>query len=295
MKFANVVINDRKEVVVFTSKGLFNLSAISQISQNFVPLFKNTDELIRSNFDIDKIDQVITDNHEELKNKKIPTEYHFRFLPCIENPSKIICVGLNYRRHAMEEGTAIPKEPVLFGKFNNTLAGNLERIKIPAESKEMDYEGEMGLVIGKECSHVSSKDALNYVYGYFVANDVSARDLQFKSSQWLLGKSLDKFAPIGPWVVTADEVKDPDSLQLRTFVNDELRQNSNTSDMIFNTMELVSYISKFFTLYPNDIILTGTPEGVIQGMPEDKRVWLRRGDKVVVEIEQLGKLENTFI
>ena len=110
-----------------------------------------------------------------------------------------------------------------------------------------------------------------------------------------MGKSLDKFAPIGPWVVTADEVKDPDSLQLRTFVNDELRQNSNTSDMIFNTMELVSYISKFFTLYPNDIILTGTPEGVIQGMPEDKRVWLRRGDKVVVEIEQLGKLENTFI
>lgn len=295
MKFANVVIDDHKEVVISTPIGLFNLSVISQLSKNFVPLFKNTDELIRSHFDINKIEQVITDNLDELKNRKIQTEIPLHFLPCIENPSKIICVGLNYRRHAMEEGTAIPKEPVLFGKFNNALAGNLEQIEIPAESKEMDYEGEMGIVIGKECSHISSKDALNYIYGYFVANDVSARDLQFKSSQWLLGKSLDKFVPIGPWVVTADEVKDPDSLQLRTIVNGELRQNSNTSDMIFNTRELVSYISKFFTLHPNDIILTGTPEGVIQGMPEEKRVWLKEGDKVEVEIEHLGKLENTFI
>lgn len=295
MKFANVVINDHKEVMTSTPMGLFNLSDISQISQNFVPLFKNTDELIRSNFDVNKIERAITDNLDELKNKEIQTENPLRFLPCIENPSKIICIGLNYRRHAMEEGTAIPKEPVLFGKFNNALAGHLEQIKIPAESREMDYEGEMGIVIGKECSHVSSNDALNYVYGYFVANDISARDLQFKSSQWLLGKSLDKFAPIGPWVVTSDEVKDPGSLQLKTFVNGKLRQNSNTSDMIFNTRELVSYISKFFILYPNDIILTGTPEGVIQGMPEDKRVWLRGGDKVEVEIEHLGKLENTFV
>lgn len=295
MKFANVVIGGHKEVIIKLPNESFKLSDISKIIQGDIPLITSTDELIRFNFDIGKIEQAITDNFDELKKKEISNDASFGFLPCVENPSKIICVGLNYRRHALEEGVAIPKEPVLFGKFNNSLAGHLEHIKIPVESKEMDYEGEMGIVIGKECSHVSSKDALDYVYGYFVANDVSARDLQFKSSQWLLGKSMDKFAPIGPWVVTAGDVRDPDSLQLKTFVNGELRQNSNTSDMIFNTRELISYISKFFTLHPNDIILTGTPEGVIQGMPDSKRMWLRKGDKVEVEIEQLGKLENTFV
>lgn len=220
-------------------------------------------------------------------------ECHFG--PVVTHPSKIICVGLNYRRHADETGAAYPEVPILFNKFNNTLTGHLKDIAIPNVTEELDYEVELAVVIGKKAKNVSEDHALDYVLGYTIANDLSARDLQMKTPQWLLGKTCDDFSPIGPYLVTADEVGDPQSLALQTTVNNELRQDSNTSDMIFNCKEIISYISKHFTLEPGDMILTGTPEGVVLGQPEDKRNYLKPGDVVTVEIEKLGALTNTFI
>src|SRR5699024_950173 len=153
--------------------------------------------------------------------------------PCVTRPSKIICVGLNYRKHADETNTAYPETPILFNKFNNTLTGNLCDIAVPKETEQLDYEVELGIVIGKSAKYVSKEEALDYVYGCCTANDLSARDLQFRTNQWLLGKSCDGFSPIGPYLVTMDDVGNPNNLSLKTVVNGEVRQNSNTSDMIF--------------------------------------------------------------
>ena len=213
--------------------------------------------------------------------------------PCVANPSKIICIGLNYRRHAEESGMAIPTLPILFSKFSNTIAAPGEEIVLPANAVEYDYEAELGVVIGKRAKNISEKEALNYVLGYCNTNDLSARDLQMRTSQWLLGKSLDKFSPIGPYLVTADEVHDPQTLDVRCWVNGALRQNSNTADMIFSVAYLVSYISQYMTLEPGDVISTGTPEGVVLGMKE--KTWLKPGDEVSIEITGLGRLTNTMI
>ncbi|MGG1658491.1 fumarylacetoacetate hydrolase family protein [Brevibacillus sp. NRS-1366] len=217
------------------------------------------------------------------------------FGPCVPHPQKIICAGLNYRKHALEIDQPFPPFPLLFSKCNNTLAGHKERVRLPDKSSQVDYEAEIAIVIGKKARNVEKENALSYVYGYCNANDLSARDLQFASSQWLLGKTCDGFCPIGPYLVSQDEVGNPNELRIRTFVNGEVRQDSNTSDMIFDCAELISYISAHMTLYPGDIILTGTPEGVIMGYPEEKRVWLKEGDEVSIEIEKLGRLTNTFI
>lgn len=221
-------------------------------------------------------------------------EEELTFAPAVPAPSKIICVGLNYKKHADECNMAYPATPVLFSKFANALAGHQEDIPIPATSQKVDYEAELAIVIGKTASHVSEEEALSYVYGYCNANDVSARDLQFTTSQWLLGKTCDKFCPLGPYLVSAEEVGDPDQLQIRTYVNGELRQDSNTSDLIFSCREIISHISRHMTLSPGDVILTGTPEGVITGYPVEQQVWLRDSDVVTVEIEKLGRLTNTF-
>ncbi|HXQ32400.1 MAG TPA: fumarylacetoacetate hydrolase family protein, partial [Anaerolineales bacterium] len=207
--------------------------------------------------------------------------------PCVGTPEKLICIGLNYKRHAQETGMPIPEVPVLFSKFNNTLAETGEPIPLPDNALQYDYEVELGVVIGKETRYVSVDEALDYVFGYFTVNDMSVRDLQFRTSQWLLGKTPDKFFPTAPYLVTADEVGDPQNLGLSCWVNGELRQNSNTSDMIFSVAEIISYISQYMTLKPGDVISTGTPEGVVMGMKEKN--WLKSGDEVVVEVEGLGK------
>lgn len=221
-------------------------------------------------------------------------EEELELAPVVPKPSKIVCVGLNYRKHADECNLPYPTTPILFSKFANALAGHGENVPLPKESEKIDYEAELAIVIGKRASNVTEEDALSYVYGYCSANDVSARDLQFATSQWLLGKTCDKFCPIGPYLVSADEVGDPDQLQIRTYVNGELRQNSSTSDMIFSCSQIISYISRHFPLLPGDVILTGTPEGVITGLPVEKQVWLKDQDVVSVEIEKLGRLTNTF-
>lgn len=216
------------------------------------------------------------------------------FGPVVTGPGKILCVGLNYRKHAEETGSAIPQTPILFSKFNNALAGHLEDVPLPAVSQQVDYEAELAIVIGRTASNVSKEDALDYVFGYCCANDLSARDLQFRTQQWLLGKTCDKFAPVGPYLVTADEVREPNNLRISCSVNGEVRQSSNTSDMIFHCDEIISYVSQHMTLEPGDIILTGTPEGVVLGYPQEKQVYLQAGDVVTVEIEKLGNLTNTM-
>ena len=213
--------------------------------------------------------------------------------PCVGNPEKLICIGLNYKRHARESGMAVPEVPLLFSKFNNALAGAGEAIPLPDNAVQYDYEIEMGVVIGKEARNVSVEEALDYVFGYFTANDMSVRDLQFRTSQWLLGKTPDKFFPAGPYLVTADEVGDPQNLGLYCWVNGELRQNSNTADMIFSVAEIISYTSQYMTLKPGDVISTGTPEGVILGRKE--KDWLKPGDEVVVEVEKLGRCGNRMV
>jgi len=214
--------------------------------------------------------------------------------PCVSNPGKIICVGLNYAKHAAESNMPIPTNPVLFSKFNNSLAGHREDVPlIDNVASQFDYEVELCVAIGKTARNVSEADALSYVAGYCTANDLSVRDLQMRTSQWLLGKTSDKFFPIGPYLVTADEVGDPQTLRLTCTVNGETRQNSNTSDMVFSVAQLVSYCSTYFTLEAGDLITTGTPEGVAMGMPNQP--WLKKGDVVEVEVERLGKLTNTMV
>jgi 2-keto-4-pentenoate hydratase/2-oxohepta-3-ene-1,7-dioic acid hydratase in catechol pathway len=213
--------------------------------------------------------------------------------PCVPNPSKIICIGLNYRKHAIESGMAIPTVPVAFTKYNNTLTDYGSDVALGKEGEQFDYEVEMGVVIGKKCKNVLQADALNYVLGYCVANDLSCRDLQFKTSQWLIGKSLDQFLPLGKYLITADEIADPQNLQLTCSLNGEQRQNSNTADMIFSVAEIIEFLSKYMTLEAGDLILTGTPQGVIMGMPE--RNWLKHGDIVKVEIDKIGYTENKMI
>lgn len=214
---------------------------------------------------------------------------------CVTHPNKIVCVGLNYRRHAEETNAPIPEYPILFNKFNNTLTGHGQDVVLPNVSSKVDYEAELAIVIGKTTKNVTKEEALDYVFGYCCANDLSARDLQGRTAQWMLGKTCDGFAPLGPYLVTADEAGNPNDLDIRSFVNGEPRQNSNTSDMIFACDEIVSYISRHMTLVAGDVILTGTPEGVILGYPREKRVWLQDGDLVDVKIEKLGTLTNRMI
>lgn len=223
-------------------------------------------------------------------------ETKINWAPAIHNPEKILCVGLNYKKHADETKSPYPKEPVIFSKFNNALAGHMETVKIPATTKRLDHEVELGIVIGTPCFNVSEKGAIDHVFGYVTANDLSARDTQKQSSQWLLGKSSDGFAPVGPYLVTKDEVPNPDNLRLTTTVAGEVRQDSNTKDMIFSCAEIVSYVSRYMTLKPGDLILTGTPEGVIIGkQPRESRVYLAPGDQVTVQVEGLGALTTKFI
>ncbi|MBP1965080.1 fumarylacetoacetate hydrolase family protein [Paenibacillus aceris] len=223
------------------------------------------------------------------------SEASLNYGPCVTQPGKIICVGLNYRKHAEETNAPIPQYPILFNKFNNTLTGHGHDIALPRVTKEVDYEAELVIVIGKQAKYVSKEQALEHVYGYCCVNDLSARDLQMRTAQWLLGKSCDDFSPLGPYLVTADEVGNPNDLKISTTVNGKVRQNSNTADMIFHCDEVVSYISQHMTLYPGDIILTGTPEGVVLGDPVDKRVYLKDGDVVTISIEKLGSLTNRMV
>lgn len=259
----------------------------------YEPIPQTMNDMIKLGLD------ALTKLEKQIKEHKQDHVYieadHIVYAPCVDNPGKIICIGLNYRKHAEESNMPIPDYPILFSKFNNALAGHQEEVVVSKYTNQLDYEAELGLVIGKQAKEVSEEEALDYVFGYFVANDLSARDLQFRSGQWLLGKTGDGLLPVGPELVTKDEITDPNNLRITCTLNGEVRQDSNTKDMIFNCKEIISYVSKFMTLEPGDIIVTGTPEGVIMGYPEDERVWLKPGDEVTVSIEGLGSLTTPLV
>jgi len=225
----------------------------------------------------------------------VVAEADVKFGRLFKNPGKIVCVGLNYKEHVEEAGEKLPRTPILFNKYNNTLAAHNCTIRLPPRevSYKFDYETELVVVIGKTARNVSPAEALDHVAGYAAGNDFSARDLQLETGgQWMIGKTLDSFAPIGPYFVSADLI-DPNNLTIETFVNDETRarQSSHTSKFIFNPQAVISYASKLFALEPGDIIFTGTPSGVIIGMPKDKQVWLKAGDRIESRIEKLGALK----
>jgi 2-keto-4-pentenoate hydratase/2-oxohepta-3-ene-1,7-dioic acid hydratase in catechol pathway len=211
----------------------------------------------------------------------------------IERPGKIVCVGLNYRDHAEEQGVDLPSEPLLFAKFPTSLIGPGEAIVIPPTVTKCDYEAELAVVVGERVKNVSKENALEAVRGYLCANDVSARDLQFSDGQWTRGKSPDTFCPVGPRVVPRDDVPDPHALRIRALVNGEVMQDSTTSNLIFGVDEVIAYASRTSTLEPGDLILTGTPAGV--GVFRDPPRLLQPGDEVTIEIEGLGALTNPVV
>jgi acylpyruvate hydrolase len=212
--------------------------------------------------------------------------------PLIPRPSKVICVGLNYRAHVEETNRDLPEYPVLFAKFATSLTGAYDAIACPPESEAIDYEGELAVIIGRPTRRIALEDALDAVAGYTVANDVTMRDYQYRTPQWLQGKAWDGSTPLGPALVTPDEAPDPNALSLRTLVNDEVVQQASTDLMIFPVPTLISVISEFTTLLPGDVILTGTPAGV--GFRREPPLLMSDGDVAVVEIDGIGRTENRF-
>lgn len=236
---------------------------------------------------LEQIEQVLANAQETI------SEAGLRYASAVLAPSKILCVGTNYRRHAIESNLPIPEHPIYFSKYVNSLAAHGEDVELLEITKQVDYEVELVVVIGSRANKVTASDALKHVFGYATGNDLSARDLQFRNSQWLYGKAINGFAPLGPYLVTTDEVPNPQYLNLKCWVNGELRQNSSTEDMIFSVAELISDLSQIMTLDPGDVIYTGTPEGVILGMKH--KSWLQPGDEIVCEVEGLGRLVNRVV
>jgi 2-keto-4-pentenoate hydratase/2-oxohepta-3-ene-1,7-dioic acid hydratase in catechol pathway len=217
-----------------------------------------------------------------------------KLLAPIANPSKVVAIGLNYMDHCREQKVEPPKAPLIFAKFPSAIIGPGEAIRWnPALTGQVDYEAELAVVMGQTARNVSEAEALDYVAGYTICHDVSARDLQFSDSQWVRGKSLDTFCPLGPYLVTRDEIPDPHTLAIRCTINETVLQDSNTQEMIFRIPYLIAYISRAFTLLPGDIITTGTPDGV--GVFRSPKIFLKDGDIATIEVEGLGQLVNVCI
>ncbi len=271
-----------------TSRGILDVKKAAQALRKNVPL--TIDEVLQG-ADTQGL-KALMDQALASANLKSAflDESQAKFGPCVTNPEKIIMLGYNYRKHVMEMKMQVPTSPVLFNKYNNALNGHNGVIDLPEVAKKFDYEVELVIVMGKVARNVSEQEALSYVFGYCTGNDFSARDLQFKTTQLMLGKTSDGFGPIGPYLVTADQIPDPQNLKLECSVNGEVRQSSSTADMIFSCAKIVSYTSQHWTLKPGDIFFTGTPEGVINGYPPEKQVWLKAGDKISTKIEKLGEL-----
>jgi 2-keto-4-pentenoate hydratase/2-oxohepta-3-ene-1,7-dioic acid hydratase in catechol pathway len=211
----------------------------------------------------------------------------------IAMPGKFICIGLNYRDHAAESNMDLPKTPVVFTKFSNAITGDNTTIVIPKMTTQLDYEAELAIVIGKEGKNIPAADWADYVFGYTIVNDISARDIQMATSQWSLGKSFDGFGPMGPAIVSKDDIPDPHVLAIKLSIDGELLQDSNTDQLVFKAPDLIAYLSSIMTLSPGDIISTGTPAGV--GLGRKPQRWIQPGETMVVEIEGIGTLTNTTI
>jgi len=233
--------------------------------------------------------------YDEIKDKISSTSFQdklekFRLLYLLPNPSKIICLTFNYPKHAEEQNYVSTKEPVIYIKPRTTLCGTSSEIRCPNFVKQLDYEIELAVIIGKTCKNVDEISSKDYIFGYMVFNDVSARDIQMQDKQYTRGKSLDTFAPCGPWITSMEEIPDVENLQLTTRINGQVRQNSSTKNMFIKIPSIVSKLSKIMTLEKGDIITTGTPEGVALNNPDTP--FLKDGDKIDMEIEKLGKIQN---
>ena len=289
MKLLTYQSSDGMQLGVVTERGVLDVAAAAQAAG--VPRAITPDAVYRRGLPVLERLRALVESSTDAA--LFLNEADLTYGPAVPNPGKILCVGLNYTKHAAESGMAPPEEPVLFSKFNNTIAAPNEDIPLQADWTTVDYESELGVVMGATVRNVSVEDALDAVFGYCNMNDLSERNFQMKSGQWLLGKTLDKFLPLGPYVVTANEIPDPQNLSIKGWLNGELRQDSNTADMIFSVAEVIAYASRIMTLEPGDVISSGTPEGVILGM--DPRVWMKPGDEYVVEVEGLGKLANRMV
>ncbi len=288
MRLCNLRRGDRLALGVRTPKGIVDVEALARARGVDAP--RTTDDVVRSGH-LATLRALV--GVAEREPGFLIDEQQVSFGPCISTPEKILMMGLNYRRHCAEVKLPLPATPTFFNKFANALLGHGGTIQLPVRvASQFDHEAELVVIIGRVAREVSEQDALSCVFGYCTGNDFSARDLQFKTSQWMLGKISDGFAPVGPWLVTADEVPEPQRLTVECRVNGEVRQSSNTSDMVFTCAQLISYASQYLTLNPGDILFTGTPEGVIQGRPEAERVWLKPGDELVTSVGDLGELRT---
>ena len=287
MKATQFLKNGKPALGIVTDRGIFDAEEAGRILGKSFP--RTMTELIGSSKEArDKL-------AEDISALPDPPAAKGLYAPIITDCEKVLCIGLNYRQHAIESKMEIPEKPVLFNKFANSLAGHDQDISLLPDYKEYDYEAELVAVIGREAKNVPEEEALSYVFGYTCGNDLSTRDLQFaRGAQWVLSKSFDGFAPVGPCIVTADEI-DPGNLHILSRVNGEVRQDSNTSDLIFSVSALIADLSRHMTLRPGDLIFTGTPSGVILGYPPEKKVWLKAGDIVEIEIEGIGTLRNRLI
>lgn len=290
MRLASYVWQDREQVGIVVGEQLYSLSFEDLRFRDVRDLLEHGEEALSA---ARRLEAAIRAGEHPLPEEAIAPLPEVRLLPPVRQPEKIICLGLNYRDHAREAGMPIPREPVFFAKYANALAGPYDPIPRPAAVEQLDYEVELAVVIGSGGKYIPEAEALAHVAGYMALNDVSARDFQFRTGQWTHGKTFDGFAPCGPFVVTTDEIPDPHALQLRLWVNGELRQDSHTGEMIFSIPYLVHYFSHLFTLRPGDIIPTGTPPGV--GMGRRPPAFLREGDEVVVWVERIGQLRNRVV
>ncbi len=293
MKLATYTADDSNRLAVLLNEKYYDLARLIHIANVSIPPAErqSMEALINAGPDIWQAISEACEN--QMATSQLKPLMDIALTAPLLNPGKILCVGLNYKLHVDESPVDVNDTPVLFSKFNNAIASPNEAVPLPSNAEQYDYEVELAVVIGKEARYVSQENAMDYVFGYCNANDLSARDLQFRSPQWLLGKTPDKFLPLGPYIATADEIADSQNLDIRCWMNGELRQSSNTSKMIFPIAHIISYASQYMTLEPGDIICTGTPAGVILGM-EDK-LWIKPGDHVEVEVENLGRLANTFV
>ncbi|PWK17315.1 2-keto-4-pentenoate hydratase/2-oxohepta-3-ene-1,7-dioic acid hydratase in catechol pathway [Arcicella aurantiaca] len=291
MKLANIKIEGKSTFGVLKGDIVIDAHALQAPVIENTLAWINADEATKSSFQT----AVENANVEQLlaENKAFNMiDDRIEFLPAVHEPKKIICVGHNFRTHILEMKREIPKYAMIFAKYHNVLAGHKEIIPIPEVSKEFDYEAELTVVIGKQAKAVSLENALDYVAGYTVANDLSVRDYQRRTIQFLQGKSFDKSGPIGPFMVTRDELNDVDKEHMVLRLNGQIMQETPLADMVFSVSDLVSQISEYMTLEPGDVILTGTPGGV--GAARTPPVWIQHGDTIEVEITNVGVLRNSF-
>ena len=280
MKLVNFLYKGEKNIGALLDDGVCSFKSISdKYPMSMLEFVEQMDDLSP------KVSKFINSNPEVIPLSEI------EFLPVIERPGKVLAVGLNYKDHAKETGMDLPEVPMIFTKQSTSVLGHQGEIHKPKVSDAVDYEGEMAFVIGKKCRHVSKEDALDVIAGVTICNDVSVRDWQIASPTFTMGKSFDTHCPIGPYIVTMDEISDIHNLKIKTYVNDELRQDSCTDQLIFDCFDLIEHITKAFTLEPGDIIATGTSSGV--GVVLGK--YLVPNDVVKIELENVGTLENKVI